>query len=138
MSTFDPARQAFENAKAAFRAKLKDKDLFQQLLQTTSIEQVWQTTNEIQTRQEVEKRMRFMGKIKTFLDKLSDYASVVDTFVQVKPDVMALIWGPIRLLLLWTANVAKLADAIVSATSRIGDVLPHFSRPSRSSATAKG
>ncbi|KZL74295.1 NACHT domain protein [Colletotrichum tofieldiae] len=126
MSTFDPARQAFENAKAAFRAKLKDKDLFQQLLQTTSIEQVWQTTNEIQTRQEVEKRMRFMGKIKTFLDKLSDYASVVDTFVQVKPDVMALIWGPIRLLLLWTANVAKLADAIVSATSRIGDVLPPF------------
>ncbi|KAI3319186.1 hypothetical protein HD806DRAFT_295960 [Xylariaceae sp. AK1471] len=74
----------------------------------------------------IERRMRHMGKISSFLEKLSAYTSVVDTFVQVKPEILALIWGPIRLLLVWTANDAKFADAITSAMEKIGNSLPQF------------
>ena len=67
-----------------------------------------------------------MAKIQCFIDKLSAYASTVDTFVQVKPDIMVLIWGPIRLLLVWTSNIANFADAVTSAMEKIGDALPQF------------
>jgi hypothetical protein len=45
--------------------------------------------------------------------------------VQAKPDILALIWGPIRLLLVWTTNIAKFADAVNEAMKKIGDALPH-------------
>jgi hypothetical protein len=38
--------------------------------------------------------------------------------VGVKPEVLALIWGPIRLLLVWTAVTAAMVE--------IGDALPQF------------
>lgn len=126
MATSDPSQQAFEIAKSAFKKRLKDDTLFEDLLQTTSIENVWQAIEELQERQDAKRRIRRTEKINSFLGKLATYATVVDTFVQVRPDIMALIWGPIRVLLLWTENVAKFADAVVNAMEQIGDALPNF------------
>lgn len=126
MSTFDASQQAFEAAKIAFKKSLKDEKMFKDLLETTTIEGVWKAAKEVQAKQDSERRLRHMAKIKSFLGKLSEYASAVETFVQVKPDILALIWGPIRLLLVWTANMAKFADAVTSAMVKIGDALPQF------------
>lgn len=126
MSTRDASQQAFETAKKSFRKSLKDEALFRDILETTSIEKVWEVVKAIQAKQGNEKRLRNMAKIRGFLDKLSAYAGVVDTFIQVKPDIMALIWGPIRLLLVWTGNITKFVDAITKVMMKVGDALPQF------------
>lgn len=126
MSTLGASQQAFEAAKNAFRNSLKDEKLFKDLLAATDVEVVWQEVKKLQAKQESQSRLRRLGKIQSFLDKLMAYAATVDTFVQVQPDIMALIWGPIRVLLVWTDNITKLADAIVAAMVKIGDALPQF------------
>ncbi|SPO07346.1 uncharacterized protein DNG_10040 [Cephalotrichum gorgonifer] len=126
MEKFDASQEAFEAAKNAFRKRLKDEALFKEILEASSIDKVWEVANKVQATQHAQKRLRNMAKIKEFLDKMSGYTSVMDTFVQAKPEIMALIWGPIRLVLLWTASIAKFADAITSAMAKIGDSLPQF------------
>jgi hypothetical protein len=125
MSAPDPSQQAFESAKNAFKQSLKDDKLFGELLATTSVEQVYKAAEDAQAKPYAEQRLRHTAKIRGFIDKLNDYASAVDTFVQAKPDILALIWGPIRLLLVWTTNIAKFADAVNEAMKKIGDALPH-------------
>lgn len=126
MATLNPSQQAFEVAKRTFRKSLKDDNLFEDLLRSTSIENVWDEIRRLQDKQGVEQRLRRLNKIKSFLNKLSAYAIAVDNFVQVRPDIMALIWGPIRVLLAVTDNVVKFADAVIAAMEQIGDALPHF------------
>ncbi len=118
--------RAFEDAKEQFRESLKDPKQYQDLLKTQSIDDLWKLVGEVQARQDAQKILRNMDKIGGFLEKLKDYFKVVDTFVQVKPDIMAVIWGSIGLVLVWTANAGKFADAVTSAMSKIGDALPHF------------
>ncbi len=125
MSSPDPSQQAFEAAKNAFRQSLKDENLFRELLATTNVEQVYKAAEDALATPYADRRLRHTAKIRTFIDKLTNYASVVDTFVQVKPDILALIWGPIRLLLVWTSNIAKFADAVNEAMKKIGDALPN-------------
>jgi hypothetical protein len=126
MSTADASQQAFDTAKKSFRQSLKDEAVFRDILETTSIEKVWQAVQAVQAKQDNEKRLRNMAKIRGFLDKLSAYAVTVDTFVQVRPEIMALIWGPIRLLLVWTGNITMFADAITKVMMKVGDALPQF------------
>jgi hypothetical protein len=126
MASPDPIQAAFESAKETFKSGLDNDEVFKDLLQTSSIDDVWALTEELQRQPYVERRMRNMAKINGFLDKLQVYTSTVDTFVSAKPDILALIWGPIRLLLVWTANDAKFGDAIASAMEKIGNALPQF------------
>ena len=126
MPIFDPSQQAFESAKNAFQESLKDERLLKDIQEAITIDDVWKLVSDIQATQDAEKRLRHMAKMRSFFDKLEAYTVVVDTFVQVKPDLLALIWGPIRLLLVWTSNFAMFADALASAMKKIGDALPHF------------
>jgi len=126
MSASDPSEHAFEAAKIAFRRKLQDDSVYEDLLQTTTIDQLWKAIEQVQRPQHIQKRLQHMARIKGFLDKLMAYSAVIDTFVQVKPDIMGLIWGSARLLILWTSNVAQLGDAVTKAMAGIGEALPQF------------
>ncbi|KAL2130484.1 hypothetical protein VTI74DRAFT_6338 [Chaetomium olivicolor] len=125
MSANDPSQKAFEAARDGFKRRLGDESLFRNLLNTTSIEQVWKMVEDVQAEPHAGRRLRHLAGMRRFFDKLSAYAAIVDKSVQLKPDVMALIWGPIRLLLLWTSNITKFADAVQEALKKIGDALPH-------------
>lgn len=57
-----------------------------------SINDVYKEINDIQEEQGRRGQLRNMKRIKPFLDCLEQYSSVLDTFVQAKPDVLALIW----------------------------------------------
>lgn len=46
--------------------------------------------------------------------------------MQAKPDVLALIWGPIKLLIHLSSNLVKSMDAIVDVMCLVGDKLPVF------------
>ncbi|KAL0938544.1 NACHT domain protein [Colletotrichum truncatum] len=129
--TYDPMQQAFESAMREFKASLKNESLYRQILETTSIEQVYDATDKIQKEQAKTGHLRHLSKIEIYLNRLREYTGAVDTFVQVKPDILALIWGPIKLILQW-ANVLKQSfDAIVNTLEEIGYLLPEFTEIKR-------
>ncbi|RBA21148.1 hypothetical protein FPRO05_07462 [Fusarium proliferatum] len=120
-------QRAFEAAMIDFKGKLKGHSFYDQIIQTTSIEQVYQDIEKLQDKQAKFGRLRHLSKIEPFLARLREYSSVVETFVQSKPDILALIWGPIKLLLLWADALKQSFDALVSALEDIGNALPDFS-----------
>lgn len=130
-SAYDPVQQAFESAKRDFKSKLKREELYRQILETTSIEQVYDATDKLQNQQSKKGHLRNLSKIDVYLSRLREYAGVVEVFVQVQPDILALIWGPIKLLLQW-ANVLKQSfDVIVDTLEEIGVLLPEFTEVTR-------
>ncbi|KAG4260120.1 hypothetical protein FPRO04_12431 [Fusarium proliferatum] len=119
-------QRAFEAAMIDFKDKLKGHSFYDQIIQTTSIEQVYQDIEKLQDKQAKSGRLRHLSKIEPFLARLREYSSVVETFVQAKPDILALIWGPVKLLLLWADALKQSFDALVSALEDIGNALPDF------------
>ncbi|RKL31203.1 hypothetical protein BFJ72_g11220 [Fusarium proliferatum] len=119
-------QRAFEAAMIDFKDKLKGHSFYDQIIQTTSIEQVYQDIEKLQDKQAKSGRLRHLSKIEPFLARLREYSGVVETFVQAKPDILALIWGPIKLLLLWADALKQSFDALLSALEDIGNVLPDF------------
>lgn len=125
-TTFDPVVLGFQKAIREFKGKLKDQALYDEILKTTSIDQVYELTDSIQEEQGREGHLRHLSKVEPFLNRMGEYAGAIETFVQVKPDILALIWGPIKLLIQWTSTLKKCLDAVVNVTAEIGDVLPEF------------
>ncbi|GJD05052.1 NACHT domain protein [Colletotrichum higginsianum] len=129
--TYDPAQHAFKSAIHEFKSNLKNEELYRQILETTSIDQVYDATDSLQKEQAKKGHLRNLSKIDVYLSRLREYAGVVEVFVQVQPDILALIWGPIKLILQW-ANVLKQSfDAIVNTLEEIGILLPEFTEMSR-------
>lgn len=89
--TPSPSQEAFEFAKTEFLDNLIDSKDYD-FSEFTSVNQVYEATENIQKEQGKTGTLRNLRKIKPYLDCLSQYAGVVDTFVQVKPDILALIW----------------------------------------------
>jgi hypothetical protein len=114
-----------------FRSKLNNDALYKEILQTKSIEEVYTVTDRLQEEQARTGRLRHMSKITPFLEGLNSYASVIEVFMQAKPDVLALIWGPIKLLLQWADVLKQSMDAIIDTTDEIGARLPEFRQSTR-------
>lgn len=124
--TLDPAIRGFETAMREFKAKLKDDSMYAELLKTTSIDQVYDLADRIQAEQAKTGLLRHLSKIQKYLERMRLYSDAINTFVQVKPDIMALIWGPMQLLIQWTSTLSKSQDAIAKIMAEIGDLLPEF------------
>jgi hypothetical protein len=122
----DPFDAAFESLIQEFRSKLKDDALYREILKTKNIEEVYNITDKLQEEQARTGRMRHMSKITPFLEGLNGYARVIEVFMQAKPDVLALIWGPIKLILQWADVLKQSMDAIIDTTDEIGARLPEF------------
>jgi hypothetical protein len=124
--TYDPVEEVFNSAKQAFRNSLADPSLYSEILSTTTIADVYKLTTQLQEDAASQARLRHLARIRPFLERLSAYANVVDTFIQVKPDLLALIWGPIRLIILWSSQLNQALDAIADVTVKIAQALPQF------------
>ncbi|KAI1640418.1 NACHT domain protein [Biscogniauxia mediterranea] len=125
---FDPIQAAFQNAMSGFQAELKDDEVYNNILQITTIDQVYDATDKIQKEQAKQGHLRHLAKIGPYLDRLNEYAASIEVFIQVKPDVLALIWGPIKLLLQWASALKNSFDAIVNTMADISELLPEFKR----------
>jgi len=123
---FDPVQLVFEKSMREFKASLRDDRLYKEILETTTIDQVYDITDKLQEEQAKNGHMRHLSQIGPFLERLQGYASAIDTFVQAKPDILALIWGPIKLLLQWTSILKQSFDELVKIIGDIGDLLPEF------------
>jgi hypothetical protein len=126
MATSIRIQQAFDTAKLEFERDLENPELFANILKTTSIDQVYDATDEIQRDQGKRLHLRALRRIEPFLERIRQYAGVIDTFAQVKSDILCLIWGPIRLLLQMSSNLSQCFSAITNALIDIGNKLPVF------------
>lgn len=126
MASVDPLQRVFENARREFERDLPAGTDLRDVLAATSIEQVHTVIKTLQTAQEKSGSLRHLSRLEPFLQRLSDLAGVIEVFVQVKPDILALLWGPIKLILLWTSDWRQGYDAIIKTIERVGEVLPRF------------
>jgi hypothetical protein len=109
-----------------FENGLDNRALFQDILSVNTIDQVYDAMENLQAEQRKQGRLRYLARAEPFLRCLQSYASVIDVFVQAKPEILSLIWGPIRLLLLWSSETKKSFDAILNITEKLGVLLPQF------------
>jgi hypothetical protein len=122
----DPFQAAFDISIQEFRVRLKNDDLYREILQTRKIEEIYDITDKLQEEQSRTGRLRHLSKIEPFLEGLKGYASVIEVFMQAKPDVLALLWGPIKLLLQWADVLKQSMDAIIDTVAEIGNLIPEF------------
>ena len=130
-TSHDPVASAFDIAKEEFRKQLKSPDLYEEILSTTSIDQVYDFTDRLQNEQAKTNHLRHLAKIEPYLERLREYARVIEVFAQVNPDILCLIWGPIKLLLQWSSVLKKSLDDIICITAEIGGSLPQFEELAR-------
>ena len=121
-------REAFERAKNEFQRALQKPALVAEIQKVTCIRDVYDATEKIQKEQAGRGHLRHLRRIQPFLDQLDKYHQVVDTFVQAKPEVLALIWGPIKLLLEFSQNALRSFDAIVNIMADLGERLSIFTQ----------
>jgi hypothetical protein len=83
--------EAFEAAKMEFLSGLPntERDKYSQF---TSIEEVYDATDQIQQEQGKTRTLRNLKKIQPYLDCLNHYAGVIETLIQAKAEFLAPIW----------------------------------------------
>ncbi|PQE07875.1 hypothetical protein CJF32_00003003 [Rutstroemia sp. NJR-2017a WRK4] len=131
MAQLDPVQVAFDSAIRDFRDKLQNDDLYRDIVRVKSIGEVYDATDKLQQEQGKKGHLRHLSKIATYLNRINDYKSAIDIFIQVKPDILGLIWGPIVLLLQWASILNTSFDAILNTIQEIGQALPDFERAAR-------
>lgn len=125
-SSNDLVEAAFKTAIRDFKATLKDEKLLEDISKTKSIEDVYDATDALQKEQGKKGRLHHLAKIQPYLECLRSYTSVIEIFIQSKQDVLALIWGPIKLLLHWTNEMKQSFDAVLDTLADIALLLPDF------------
>ncbi|KAK0617622.1 hypothetical protein B0T14DRAFT_569112 [Immersiella caudata] len=128
MASENSSQQVFDKARREFERELPSRISFQSLLRVTTIDEVYDAAREYQDEQvKTSGGIRNLQRIQPLLDHLKEYAAVIEVFVQVQPDILALIWGPIKLLLQLVSGWNQGYDAVVKTMERIGELLPCFS-----------
>ena len=79
----------FDTAKSDFVRDLKEPYDFSSY---SSINDIYQATDELQRKQSKTRTLRNLSRIKPYLDGLTQYSNIIELFCQVKPDVLCLIW----------------------------------------------
>jgi hypothetical protein len=82
---------AFECAKKEFLSQFS-KGTPANFEKFTSVDEVYKAAEAIQSAQARTRTTRSLRKIQPFLECLRHYGEVIETFVTVKPDILALIW----------------------------------------------
>ncbi len=123
---FDPVQAGFHNAIRDFKANPGDNALIEEISKTKTIDEVYDATDALQKEQAKNGHLRHLSKLEPFLNGLKEYTAVIEVFVQLKQDVLSLIWGPIKLLLQWTDSLKSSFDAIINTAAEVGKLLPEF------------
>jgi hypothetical protein len=90
----DELDEAFEEARADFVKRLGRRSLptAQAISNATTIHDVAEAIAEVEEQQQRSGRLRALGRLKPFVRGLQEYARVIEVFVQVKPDIIGLLW----------------------------------------------
>lgn len=86
-----PIAAGFDAARREFLSNFpeEEKEAFSKF---TSVDDVYDATDEIQKQQAKTRTLQNLGKIQPYIECLNQYSGVVETIVQIKPDFLAIIW----------------------------------------------
>ncbi|OAL34641.1 hypothetical protein AYO20_06058 [Fonsecaea nubica] len=117
------AAPLFQLELTKFKSRLTGKQL--QSFEFASLEQVEVEVNNIQRRQDTQRGLRNLTRIRRFIEAMEQFGKIIEVFVNTS-DVLAFVWGPLKFLLLVSSTSADCLDKILDAYERIGEVLPLF------------
>ncbi len=90
-SSATSVKSDFDVAVSDFQSEVADQKLFDfDVLYT--VDDLYNEIKKTQEEQGRNRQLRNMKKMEPLIDRLEQYSSVLNTFVQVKPSVLALIW----------------------------------------------
>ena len=107
----------FSFALQFFREKLSPDDVCQ-FRKITTLADLGLAIKDIESEQAKKRSLRSIGKIRPFLKILEEYSKVIEVFVNAKPDVLAFIWGPIKLCL----QVILVASEVRVCLAKVGAI----------------
>ncbi|KAK6855639.1 hypothetical protein PG995_007790 [Apiospora arundinis] len=114
---------SLRDAVAEFKGRLECPDQID-LDTAQSINDIYEETARIQASQTRTKTLRASSRLKPYLNFLAQYESTIEVFIQVKPDILALIWGPLKLILRFANNLTKAFDKTLEVLGNAGQILP--------------
>ena len=91
--------ERLESIAAWFRSQLSPEE-FVAINRIKTFADLQNAIRDIEAKQALSKSIRNINRIRPFVNSLQQYTGVIEVFVNVKPDFLALIWGPIKLCLL--------------------------------------
>lgn len=65
-------------------------------------------------------------RLHTFLERVQQFSAVVDSYVQSKPDLAALVWGSVKLTMLAASNIASYFEKVTSMIMEVGKICPTY------------
>ncbi|CAI4219752.1 unnamed protein product [Parascedosporium putredinis] len=108
------ARSEIETAIREFKAALSNNELYNKILETKTVDQVYDALEDLQEKQAANNALGHLAKVSPYLDRLREYSGVLDTFAQVEPDILCLLWGPIKLLLQFASVLKQVHPRILA------------------------
>ncbi|KLP15177.1 uncharacterized protein LW94_11398 [Fusarium fujikuroi] len=118
-----PKPNGFQRALADFQNRLKPAE--RQQFKVTTLDELKVTILAIQSQQRSRKKMMHMGRLVPFLEAMEQFGKVIEVFLNVS-EVLAFVWGPMKLLLLTAINWTESFDTLLDAYQRIAENFPIF------------
>jgi hypothetical protein len=100
----------FSACSLEFRSKVPD-GLVDTFAEIRTLEDLERAIRDIEARQADKKSLRYLNKIKPCPNALDEYSKAIEVFVNAKPEIMAFVWGPIKVCLLVGATFTLQRDS---------------------------
>ncbi|CEF76018.1 hypothetical protein FGSG_10569 [Fusarium graminearum PH-1] len=115
----------FDKAVAKFKKRLT-KDQAAKFANCT-VDDVRDQIRDIQNRHGAQRRLRNMERISKFVEGMVQLGTVVEVFLNLH-NTVALIWGPIKFLLVTASTWIDTVDSLLDVYGQIGEILPDLTR----------
>lgn len=111
----------FTRVLAQFMLRLTDEE--KQQFQFTSLQHVQDEIKRVQERQDVRREMMNLRRIESFLEAITQFSKVIEIFVNTS-DILAFVWGPMKLILQVASSWTYSFDRLLDAYEELGEALP--------------
>lgn len=112
----------FENLSQSFKKEFSESVGSDELIKTKSLDGVYDIIDELQHSQE----LRDLPKMELCLERLHSYTKMVCDTIIGSSEYIALVWGPLGLLLRRSREFDTAYVAVIDAMAKIGEALPDF------------
>ncbi|KAI1122503.1 hypothetical protein F5Y10DRAFT_72272 [Nemania abortiva] len=126
MSAINRAEQVLQEAQKLFRRNLRDQNLYAESVTAKTATDVYDTIANIQETMAPKGQLRGLGRLTPLIDRLSELSAAMEALLSPESDLLALIWGPIKAILLRSSQNMRVFEKNIEMLSMIGDAFPHF------------
>ncbi|KAK0635997.1 hypothetical protein B0T17DRAFT_517828 [Bombardia bombarda] len=127
MATTPWLEDAYRDARQEFLLSVP-RQYHQDFANFGTIDHVYTEIRDIQRQQAKTKTLVALKRIEPYLNGLKDYFGVIDTFSQVQPEIICLIWGPLKLILQLASSATTAFKKLVVLLEDVSHTLPHFKK----------